>query len=131
MHKEVALIACDDQTGLIHRITGVLLSHKLNITETQEFVDHTIQRFFMRIQFEGELEQKDIQKELRQILPESAFCQVRGFESRKVVVFVSKEPHCLGDLLLRYSTGELEAEILAVVSQHETCREITQRFGLP
>ena len=106
MNKEVVLITCADRPGLIHQITGVLFNHKLNITETQEFVDHTSERFFMRIQFEGSTESSQIQKELIKILPAGAFCQVRRLQARKVLIFVSKEPHCLGDLLLRHATGE-------------------------
>lgn len=131
MHKDVVLIACPDQTGLIHKITGVLLRHSLNITETQEFVDHTIQRFFMRIQFEGESGTQNLEQELRKVLPQGAFCQVTRLQPRKVVVLVSKELHCLGDLLLRHSMGELQAEILAVVSQNEEGRSLSKRFDIP
>jgi formyltetrahydrofolate deformylase len=131
MHKDVALVSCPDQPGLIHQLTGVMLSHRLNITETKEFVDHTVQRFFMRIQFEGEVEGQALESQMRKILPKPAFCQVRRLEARRLVVLASKEPHCVGDLLLRYSTGNLFGEILAVVSQHEDCRQLVERFDLP
>ena len=127
----VVLIACPDQTGLIHKITGVLLRHSLNVTETEEFVDHTIQRFFMRIQFEGESGTQGLEQELKKVLPAGAHVQVSLLQPRKVVVLVSKELHCLGDLLLRYATGELQAEILSVVSQTEDGRDLTKRFDIP
>ncbi len=131
IHKNVVLIACSDQTGLIHKITGVLLHYSLNVTETEEFVDHTIQRFFMRIQFEGESGTEGVEQELRKILPASTHVHVGRLQPRKIVVLVSKELHCLGDLLLRYATGELQAEISAVVSQTEDGRELTKRFDIP
>jgi formyltetrahydrofolate deformylase len=130
MHKEIVLIACPDQQGLIHHITGVIKRHGLNITDTHEFVDHIIDRFFMRIEVQGSTESLVLEKELKTVLPKSSFCQVRRLEKRKVLVFVSQEQHCLGDLLLRHDAGELKAEILGVISQHETCRTLTERFGL-
>jgi formyltetrahydrofolate deformylase len=131
MHKEVVLIACPDQTGLIFQITGVLADHGLNITETKEFVDHVSDRFFMRIEFQGATNSQVLEKQLKGVLPKSTFCQVRKFEKRKVLVFASEEPHCLGDLLLRHSSGELKAHILGIVSQVETCRSLCKRFELP
>jgi len=131
MNKEVMLIACPDQTGLIHQMAGVLFRHNLNITETQEFVEPHQKRFFTRIQFEGVPSTPSLIQELKHTLPAAAQLQVRILKPRKVVIFVSSEPHCLGDLLLRHSMGELQAEILAVISQSKDCEKLTGRFDLP
>ena len=125
------LIACPDQTGLIHQMAGVLFRHNLNITETQEFVEPHQKRFFTRIQFEGVPSTPSLIQELKHTLPAAAQLQVRILKPRKVVIFVSSEPHCLGDLLLRHSMGELQAEILAVISQSKDCEKLTGRFDLP
>lgn len=127
----VVLIACPDRAGLVHQITGVLFRHSLNVTENSEFVDHQSKRFFMRTQFEGSVKAGEILEEVKRVLPADSFCQVRKLEPRKVVLLASREPHCLGDVLLRYFTKELRAEVLAVLSQHEDCRELTERFGIP
>jgi len=131
MKTYVGLIACEDRAGLVHDITGVLFRRKVNVTENNEFVDHQNKRFFMRTQFEGEVATGDLIKEMLQKLPAGSRCDVRELKPRKLVVMASREPHCLGDLLLRHSTGELHAEILAVLSQHDDCQRLTERFEIP
>jgi formyltetrahydrofolate deformylase len=125
------LIACEDQSGLVHKITGVLFRYGLNIINNQEHVDHLSGRFFMRTQIEGDMDTVQVRKDLDAILPKSAFCEIRSLRPQKIIVLASKEPHCLGDLLLRNSTEELNAEILAVVSQVDHCQELTERFAIP
>ena len=131
MLTSVGLIACPDQPGLVHKITGVLLGHNLNVTENQEFVDHQTKRFFMRTQFDGETEMSALTRDLKKVIPVDSFCQVRPLQPRKIVAFASSEPHCLGDLLLKHFTGELAAQILAVISQTADCQHLTEKFGLP
>lgn len=131
MATYVGLIACEDRPGLVHQITGVMFRRQMNVTENQEFVDHRGGRFFMRTQFDGSVSVQELIGELTKVLPVNAVCSVREQTPRRLVLLASQQPHCLGDLLLRYSTGELSAKILAVVSQHEVCRELTERFGLP
>lgn len=127
----VGLIACADRPGLVHQLTGVLFKRGLNLTENQEYVDHRTERFFMRTQFEGDVDPRELEREMAAIPRDHSFCQVRELKPRRLVVFASKELHCLGDLLVRHFTGELNAEILAVVSQHEDCQDMVQRFDLP
>jgi formyltetrahydrofolate deformylase len=126
----VGLIACADRPGLVHQITGVLYNRKVNVTENEEYVDHRAGRFFMRTQFEGAVNPAELASELKRLLPADAHCQVRELAPRRLVVMASREPHCLGDLLVRHATGELNAEILAVISQHEDARQLTERFDL-
>src|SRR4051812_39424288 len=108
----VGLIACADSKGLVHQITGVLFRAKLNVTQNQEFVDHINGRFFMRTQFEGEVAPETIRNEMLEFLPKGPFCKITELVPRKLVVMASGEPHCLGEILLRHHTGELQAEIL-------------------
>jgi formyltetrahydrofolate deformylase len=131
MGKYVGLIACEDRPGLVHQITGVMFRRQMNVTENQEFVDHRGGRFFMRTEFEGNVPVEELKAELRSVLPKAEICDVREQKARRLVVMASAEPHCLGDLLLRHFTGELNAEISAVISQREECRDLTERFGLP
>jgi formyltetrahydrofolate deformylase len=127
----VGLIACPDRAGLVHQITGVMFRRRLNVTENQEFVDHRSGHFFMRTQFEGSADIREITDELRGVIPHSFICQIRELKPRRLVIMASRELHCLGDLLVRHSTGELKAEILAVLSQFEDSGDLVRRFDIP
>jgi len=127
----VGLIKCEDRPGLIHEITGSLIRHRLNIIHNEEFVDRGDKRFFMRLEFEGKVDESQLREQLRRALPPDAFCEVKPLIKPRVVIFVSKELHCLGELLLRSSLGELNASILAVVSQCEDGRTLAERFSIP
>jgi len=125
------LIECPDQPGLVFGITGVLFRHGLNITANSEFVDHEGGRFFMRTEVAGEMDETAVEQELKQILPEGSKVRVHGRRKKNIVVMASREPHCLGDLLLRHAYGELNANILAVISNHDILKPLTDGFGLP
>jgi len=127
----VGRIACQDLAGLVHQITGVLFRAAVNVTENHEFVDHVAGRFFMRTQFEGQADVQKLRTELLKLLPAGAQCDIRELKPRDLLVFASREPHCLGDLLLRHSTREMSANILAVVSPNEDCRHLVERFEIP
>ncbi len=127
----MGLIACPDRSGLVHQITGVMFRRRLNVTENQEFVDHRSGRFFMRTQFEGTVDVNEITHELEELIPDCDLCQIRELIPRRLVVMASRELHCLGDLLVRHSTGELQAEILTVISQYEESGDLVRRFGIP
>ena len=127
----VLLISCADSRGLIHRITAALARHSLNITENHEYVDRNNGMFFMRTEVEGTVNVEALLSELRQDLPTGAEVEFRPQTARKLVILATKEPHCLGDLLLRGSSGELNAQILAVVSQYDELEDLVARFDIP
>lgn len=127
----VLLIECADRKGLVHAATGVLLRHGLNIVANDEFVDAESGRFFMRTETEGEADAGVVRDELRRLLPEGADVRVSPRERRRVVVLVTKEYHCLGDLLLRHAHGDLHASIEAVVGNHEVLEPLARRFDVP
>lgn len=131
MPTHILLIDCPDETGLVHRITGVLCRHDCNIISNGEFVDRDRAHFFMRTEFSGEIEAGTIERELRAILPARAQIRMADDVPRRIVVLATKEPHCLGDLLVRHEYGELNANILAVISNHAMLGGLVKRFGLP
>ncbi|MFH5832539.1 formyltetrahydrofolate deformylase [Halalkalibaculum sp. DA3122] len=131
MEQEVLLIDCPDQKGLVHKITGVLYDHGLNIISNQEFVDAATDHFFMRTAFEGSDNSGQIEQDLNSVLPDAAHIRLTPRGNRSVVVMATKEPHCLGDLLLRYRYGELPADIKAVISNHATLGSLADSFDIP
>lgn len=127
----VLKIDCPDQKGLVHKISGILFSHGLNMIENEEFVDAENKHFFMRSEVEGELNKIAVVRELTDILPESASVELFTKHKKKIVLLATKEYHCLGDLLIRHHFGELNADILAVISNHETLKEFVGKFDIP
>lgn len=127
----ILLIDCPDETGLVHRITGVLCRHDCNIVSNSEFVDRDNVQFFMRTEFSGEVDAGALEREMRALLPAGAVIRMADAVPRKIVVLATKEPHCLGDLLIRHEYGELNSQILAVIGNHDDLGNLVARFGLP
>jgi formyltetrahydrofolate deformylase len=131
MKNYVLRICCEDQKGLLHKITGAIYRRDLTVTENGEFVDREKKMFFMRTAFSGDVDPYEIENELRETLPGITLLDLHEQTPRRLLVFASKEPHCLGDLLLRHAAGELPARILGVVANHPNLSELTERFRIP
>ncbi len=131
MRPVVLLVECPDRPGLVHSITGVLFRRGANIVGNQEFVDRVADRFFMRTEFEGGDDREGLLAELRAVLPEGAEVRLSDSEPKRVVVLASKEHHCLADILVRDSFRELDARVLAVISNHAVLEPLVQKFDLP
>jgi formyltetrahydrofolate deformylase len=125
------LIQCPDERGLIVKITGVLYAHGLNILRNDEFVEREANVFFMRTELAGEADTDVLLAELRAALPTAATIRLADSRRKNLVLLVTKEHHCLSELLVRHAFGELHANILAVISNHEVLGELTRRFDLP
>lgn len=124
-------IDCPDQKGLVHEISGILFGFGLNIIENEEFVDHVNNHFFMRSEVIGELNRAEVFNKLSAILPETANIQLYEKKKKDIVVFATKEYHCIGDLLVRHNFGELKANIQAIVSNHDYLQDFCEKFNLP
>jgi formyltetrahydrofolate deformylase len=131
MTVHTLLIHCPDRTGLIYNITRVVFNHQLNIISNGEFVDKATNHFFMRAEISGLLEPGALESELRQVLPPETSIQVRPRQKKKIVLLVTKEHHCLGDLLLREHYQDLDAHILAVIGNYPTLQPLAEKFGVP
>jgi formyltetrahydrofolate deformylase len=136
--REIVLVDCPDEVGLIHRITGVLGMHRLNIESNHEFVDTDARHFFFRAEVAraagsavSAASSEALAGELARVLPAAARVRVTRAERRPIVVCATREPHCLGELLLLDAVGDLPGRIVAVVSNHDLLRGLVERFGLP
>jgi formyltetrahydrofolate deformylase len=127
----VLLVECEDRPGLVHGITGILFRSGVNVVGNQEFVDRPARRFFMRTEFDGAVDEAAIVAELRTILPSGAALRLSRLTPKRVVVLASREHHCLADLLIRHAFHELNAEVLAVVSNHPVLQPLVAKFDLP
>lgn len=131
MTTHILRVDCPDQAGLIHTVTGVLLGHGLNIISNSEFVDQETGRFFMRTGFAGIVDSSRVTADLAKVLPEAATIRLTRAGSREIVVLVTREPHCPGELLIRHAFDELGARIRAVIGNHDTLEPLARQFGIP
>ncbi|HWF18055.1 MAG TPA: formyltetrahydrofolate deformylase [Verrucomicrobiae bacterium] len=131
MSTQVLLVECDDRRGLVHAITGVLLKHGVNVVGNHEFVDRASARFFMRTEFDGAVAASQLEAEVREALPPNASVRLSDLKPKRIVVLVSKEHHCLGDILIRHAFDELNAHVLAVISNHDVLGPLAAKFKLP
>jgi formyltetrahydrofolate deformylase len=128
--EHILLIDCPDQKGLVYGITGVLYRMGLNVIVNQEFVEHEHNRFYMRTAFSGDMNRAELLRKIKKVLPATANIQLSAKQRKQVVVLVTKEQHCLAELLVRHQFDELNADILAVVGNHETLEKFTHQFGV-
>lgn len=131
MTTYLLLVDCPDKEGLVYTITGVLYHYGYNIIANHEFVDQTARHFFMRTEFTGAEPPESVARDLLQVLPAPANARIATTGKRPVVIMVTKEPHCLGDLLLRHAYDELPAQICAVISNYDTLAPLVQKFDIP
>ncbi|MCE7042093.1 formyltetrahydrofolate deformylase [Dyadobacter sp. CY312] len=119
-----------DHKGLIYKVTRILFEHNQNIIRNDEYVSPS-KYFFMRTEFEGETDASELLEVLRKELPSGINLRVNPKKKKDIVLFVTKEHHCLGELLIRYAFDELDATILAVVSNYNTLQPLVSKFGIP
>ena len=124
------LIDCIDRKGLVHSITGVLLQHDLNIVKQGEFVSDDL-HFFMRTVFSGAFDTETLTRDLGHVLPDNTKIQLSPRSPKSIVICVTKEAHCLGDLLIRHTYGDLNARIAAVIGNRTRLSELVSRFDIP
>jgi formyltetrahydrofolate deformylase len=129
--EKIIKINCTDEKGLIHRITGILYSRSLNVTQTSEFVDETANRFFMRVSFTGDTELENLGKELVSVLPAHAEVEIIKPGKKKVLILVTREHHCLGDLIIKSVYQDLPFDICGVIGNHETLKPLCEKFDIP
>ena len=129
------LLACPDRPGLIARVSGFLADAGLNIVDADQ---HSTGegRFFMRMVFDPvpERERPELQRRFQREVAGPFEMEHRFAESsqrKRVAIMVSREDHCLSDLLWRWRSGELGGELVAVISNHPDHAEQVGAVGLP
>ena len=130
------LIHCPDKPGLVHDVTGFIASHHGNIIDLQQHIDPGENAFFMRLEWSMDgftLDRTEVDARFGTLGRRHEMQWKLSFSSerRRVALFVSKENHCLYDLLARYESGDLAIDIPVIVSNHETLRPAAERFGIP
>jgi len=115
-------LQCDDRPGLVADVAGFLAANGCNILDAQQFNDQHTGRFFMRVEFDpvsaGQVETLRADFAGLAVTNAMEWAMRRNNEAQKVLLLVSKFDHCLGDLLNRKSIGELDMDVVGIVSNH-------------
>jgi formyltetrahydrofolate deformylase len=127
----IATLQCSDQPGIVHAMTSAVLACGGNIIENQQFTDEPTNTFVMRTRFETtqgiDVARKSLNEGLGKFSPT---LHIRPTQSKpRALVLVTKESHCLRDLLYLLELGELPIEIPVVVSNHEDLRSLVESHG--
>ncbi|MEQ5183913.1 formyltetrahydrofolate deformylase [Providencia sp. wls1943] len=131
VQKKILRTICPDAKGLIAKITNICYKHQLNIIQNNEFVDHRTGRFFMRTELEGIFNDETLLADLDDALPEGSKRELNTAGRRRIVIMVTKEAHCLGDLLMKSAYDGLDVDIAAVIGNHDTLKNLVEQFGIP
>lgn len=134
MSAYILTLSCPDRVGIVHAVSGFLLERGGNIEEAAQYNDHGTGLFFMRVRFACDK------------VPEAQLCEQLGTlagdfgmawklhaaqQPMKTVILVSKEGHCLNDLLFRWKSGLLPVDIRAIVSNHRDFYQLAASYNVP
>ena len=131
MDKYRVLIDANDEKGIVYKVSTVFFNYNLNILSNNEFVDKENNKFFMRSVVEGDVNIEDLNKSLNDVLPKNSGIEIIKPEKKNIIIMATKEMHALGDILIRHEAGELEANILAVISNYDELESLVSKFDIP
>ena len=136
----ILTLSCKDQTGIVYAVSGLLFQAGCNIIDSQQFGDvdgeDATGLFFMRVHFAAPPNLADA------AMLDNLFAHVRGqfqMDARfhavaqrpRLLLMVSQHGHCLNDLLFRVKSGQLDADIRGIVSNHTTYAALADSYGIP
>jgi formyltetrahydrofolate deformylase len=127
----VIVIQCKDGIGLVAAITSVLANAGHNIVSMREHVDLQENKFFARIVVEEISDPENIEMTITKVLPPDVIVKVDPLPEKKIVVLVTKEYHCLSDILTRNHFKTLGASVQGVIGNHPDLKRITEQFNIP
>ena len=134
-HNDCILtLSCPDRTGIVYRVTGLLFQAGCNILDAQQFGDEESGRFFLRVHFDlGTAQLPRVHEAFAVLAAEFAMdWQLHDARRRaRLLVLVSRQGHCLNDLLFRAHSRQLDVEIAAVVSNHTDFQALSESYGVP
>jgi formyltetrahydrofolate deformylase len=134
MANYILTLSCADRAGIVHAVSGFLFEQGSNIEEAQQFSDLKTQRFFMRIRFSCDrIPHDDLDTLLMAFAAENKMqlSLHAANQPMKTVLMVSKEGHCLNDLLFRWKSGLLNLDVRAIVSNHREFYQLAASYNVP
>lgn len=135
--RGVLVLSCKDAPGIVHAVSGLLVDERCTIVESHQFDSLTSGMFYMRVEFAhvdgAPLDFAHLDQAFRPIAERFAMSwrMADSAERQRVLIMVSQYAHCLNDLLFRNSIGELNLDVVAIVSNHPDLMGIADFYGVP
>jgi formyltetrahydrofolate deformylase len=133
MSSYILNLSCPDRTGIVHAVSGFLLERGGNIEEAAQYNDRDTGLFFMRVAFACELDIAALQQQIG-LLAQSFGMRWSLHDATapmRCVIMVSREGHCLNDLLFRFKSGLLPLDVRAIVSNHRDFYQLAASYNIP
>jgi len=134
--RYILTLTCPDRVGIVAAVSGLIAQHQGWIVEASHHADEPAKRFFLRQEIRADSLPFDVAALREKFVPIAAQYDMdwRISDSavkKRVMVLVSKQEHCLYDLLARWQSKELDIDIPCVISNHETFRGLVEWHGIP
>ncbi|OLO08232.1 formyltetrahydrofolate deformylase [Salinicola sp. MH3R3-1] len=132
-HHYRLIVSCPDRVGIVSRVAGFIAAQNGSIIEANQHSDLDVGRFFMRYDIQSDTLSAEAFRQAFAPIAEAFEMTWRLTDSarrQRVVIMVSRESHCLVDLLYRWSVGELDCDIPCVISNHEALRSLVEWYGI-
>jgi formyltetrahydrofolate deformylase len=133
----ILILSCPQRPGIVHAVTAFLFGHGCDIVEHQQFDDPIRGALFLRTEFvavgDAHVDAEQLSSAFKTEVAEEFGMNFELSDNRpeRVLVMVSRMGHCLNDLIFRWRAGSLNADLVAVVSNHEDLRPMAEAAGLP
>ena len=129
----ILTLSCPDRTGIVHAVSGFLLDRGGNIEEAAQYNDHGTGLFFMRVRFACDQSEAALREQIAELAAKFGMTWklYAAAEPMKTVIMVSKEGHCLNDLLFRWKSGLLAIDVRAIISNHRDFYQLAASYNVP
>jgi len=129
----VLTLSCPDRPGIVHAVSGFLAERDCNILDSQQYGSPVTSTFFMRVHLDSPVDSASLRADFARLASDFAMVWELHEQSDRpnVLVLVSKEGHCLADLLYRWSSGYLPGRVAAVASNHSELSPLATSYAVP
>jgi formyltetrahydrofolate deformylase len=129
----VLTLSCPDRPGIVHAVSGFLAERDCNILDSQQYGSPVTSTFFLRVHFDSPVEEPGLRAQFADLAAAfSMSWELHASAHRpNVLVMVSREGHCLNDLLYRWRAGYLPCTLAAVASNHPDLQSLTASYDVP
>ena len=133
MEQSNLLTARSDDVCLLTKLTGACFKYNFNVIRQDQYASHEDKKFFMRSVLEGDFSvSENFLAEVKSNLPSDAKVRLNDASARrKLAVLVTKESHCLGDILMKSYSGALNADIVMVAGNYPDLGDLAAKFNVP